>query len=91
MCSDNPEVRSSCRLLMPGSNSPETQSLRDPRFSVSSGRETIGFLDKLAQPRNAHFVKARAILEYLICRVTHDLFLLLVTKGVERPSPPSQG
>jgi len=58
------------RYLLLGSDRPKTLSLRNPRRSVSVGREPVCFLGKFAKACDPDFVSV-PVLEYLVCCVIH--------------------
>ena len=69
--SDHPHVWRSYRLLLLCSDRPKTLSLRNPRRSVSAGRESACFLGKLAKTCDPDFVRI-AVLKYLVSCVIHS-------------------
>ena len=68
--SDHSHVWRRYRLLLLGSNRPKTLSLRNPRRSVSVGRETACFLGKFAKACDPDFVSV-SVLDYLVYCVIH--------------------
>jgi hypothetical protein len=58
------------RLLLLGSDRPKTLSLRNPRLSVSAGREAVCLLDKFPKACDPDFVSV-PVLEYLVDCVVH--------------------